>query len=217
MSAIPQKSVYQEWLSYEFEDRLPQSSVLTLHWTDTKCGIEIRTNVNANALEDFKLKKDKTADDYIKMAQLTMALNPDNFDDALAYVDQSLEISQGFRNKLLKSELLLKKGMRAESNKLRKEAIAQGKGFPYFYYYPLSFMLLENNDQKTYDLLSEMLQKEPNNWIANLAMGEYYIRQRNQEKATFHFAKAYEFAGERSKAYTNYMYLSNKLILENMQ
>jgi cytochrome c-type biogenesis protein CcmH/NrfG len=61
-----------------------------------------------------------------------------------------------------------------------------------------------------------MLRKNPNNWIANLAMGEYYIKSKNQEKATYHFGKAYEFAGERSKPYARYMYLSNTLILDRM-
>ncbi|RKN81136.1 hypothetical protein [Ulvibacterium marinum] len=75
-------------------------------------------------------------------------------------------------------------------------------------------MLLEGDREKTYNLLSEMLKKDPNNYVAHLAMGEYYIKDKNQEKATFHFGKAYEYAGERSKPYTRYMYLSNKLILE---
>ncbi|MEX0289360.1 MAG: DUF2911 domain-containing protein [Flavobacteriaceae bacterium] len=215
VSAVPQKTDYQEWLSYEFEERLPQSSILTLHWTDIKCSIKIATNVNANALADLKKKEEKSADDYIKMAQLTVALDEEGIDEALGYIDESLKIGQGFRNKILKAELLLEKGMKVESEKWRKEAFAEGQGFPYYYYYPLSFMLLEGNKDKTYELLNAMLTKDPDNWIANLAMGEYYIKQNNQEKATFHFGKAYEFAGERSKNYTRYMYLSNQLILEN--
>ena len=46
-------------------------------------------------------------------------------------------------------------------------------------------------------------------------MGEYYIKDGNQEKATFHFQKAHEYDNGKSKNYTRYMYLSNTLILEN--
>ncbi len=214
VTAAPKKTSYQEWLSYDFISREPESAVLELHWSDIKCGIQISVDVTANVLTDLKSKEEKTVDDYIKIAQLTIAQNPMDVDKALDYVEKSLNIKKEFRNTMLKSELLEKKGRIQESKKYREEAIALGKGFPYFYYYPLSFMLLEGDKGKTFSLLAEMLKKEPNNYVAHLAMGEYYIKDKNQEKATFHFGKAYEYAGERSKPYTRYMYLSNKLILE---
>ncbi|WP_422080193.1 DUF2911 domain-containing protein [Ulvibacterium sp.] len=214
VTAVPKKVSYQEWLSYDFVSREPESAVLELHWSDVKCGIQISVDVTANVLTDLKNKEEKTVDDYIKIAQLALAQNPGDVVKALDYVEKSLDIKKEFRNTILKSELLEKKGRVKESQKYREEAIALGEGFPYFYYYPLSFMLLEGDKEKTFSILSAMLQKEPDNYIVHLATGEYYIKDNNQEKATFHFGKAYEYAGERSKAYTRYMYLSNKLILE---
>jgi hypothetical protein len=214
VTATPKKSPYQEWLSYDFVSREPESAILELHWSDIKCGIQISVDVTTHILTDLKGKEDKTVDDYIKIAQLTIAQNPMDVGKALDYVEKSLDIKEEFRNKMLKSEFLLKKGRVQESQKWKEEAIALGEGFPYFYYYPLSFMLLEGDKEKTFGLLSEMLKKDPNNYVAHLAMGEYYIKNKNQEKATFHFGKAYKYAGERSKPYTRYMYLSNKLILE---
>ncbi|WP_420399716.1 DUF2911 domain-containing protein [Flagellimonas sp.] len=214
VTATPSISPYQENLRYEFNDLQPQSAHLELKWSTVSCGVEISVDVNANVLADLKVKEEKTVDDYVKIAQLTVAVDPSKVAEALSYVDKSLEIGAEFRNTMLKSQLLAQQGKNAESKKYEDQALSLGKGFPYFYYYPLSFMLLEGDMQKTYELLSEMLQKEPNNWIANLAMGEYYIKAKDQEKATFHFGKAYEYAGERSKNYTRYMYLSNKLILE---
>ncbi len=215
VTAIPKKASYQEWLSYDFVSRGPESAILELHWTDIKCGIQISVDVTANVLMDLKNKEEKTVDDYIKIAQLTITQNPKDLDKALGYVEKSMDIKEEFRNTMLKSELLEKKGRVKESQKYKEEATALGEGFPYFYYYPLSFMLLEGDKEKTFELLSAMLKKEPNNYVAHLAMGEYYIKDENQEKATFHFGKAYEFAGERSKPYTRYMYLSNKMILDN--
>ncbi|WP_431121075.1 DUF2911 domain-containing protein [Flagellimonas flava] len=214
VTATPSTSPYQENLRYEFNNLQVQSTRLELKWSTISCGIEISVDVNANVLADLKVKEEKTVDDYIKIAQLIVAEDPANVEEALSYVDKSLEIGAEFRNTMLKSQLLAQQGKNAESKKYEDQALSLGKGFPYFYYYPLSYMLLEGDMQKTYELLSEMLQKEPNNWIANLAMGEYYIKAKDQQKATFHFGKAYEYAGERSKNYTRYMYLSNKLILE---
>ncbi|TMU56554.1 DUF2911 domain-containing protein [Flagellimonas algicola] len=214
VDAKPETSAYQENLRYEFNNLQPQSARLELKWSTMICGIEISVDVNANVLADLKAKEEKTVDNFVKIAQLTVAENPANVDEALSYVDQSLEIGSEFRNTMLKSQLLAQQGKNVESKKYEEQSLTLGKGFPYFYYYPLSYMLLEGDTQKTYELLSEMLLKEPDNWIANLAMGEYYIKVQDQEKATFHFGKAYEHAGERSKNYARYMYLSNKLILE---
>lgn len=215
VKAIPEKGPYQEWLNYEFVTRKPESARLELQWSNVKCGIEIEVDVTTNVLVDLKSKEEKSSDDYIKMAQLTVVQNEDNIDEALKYVDQSIAIGKEFRNLMLKSDLLAKKGMKSASIKHKEEALTMGEGFPYFYYYPLSFMLLEGDSGKTFALLSEMLATDSNNYITNLAMGEYYIKQNDQEKATFHFKKAYENAGERSKPYARYMYLSNKHILEN--
>lgn len=214
VTAKPETGAYQENLRYEFTSLRPESAQLELKWSTVRCGIEISVDVNANVLADLKTKEEKTVDDYIKIAQLTMAEDPGKITEALSYVDESLEIGEEFRNTMLKSQLLAEQGKSAESKKYEEQALSLGKGFPYFYYYPLSFMLLDGDSQKTNELLSNMLEKEPDNWIANLAMGEYYIKAEDQEKATFHFGKAYEHAGERSKNYARYMYLSNKLILE---
>lgn len=210
----PENGPYQEYLNYVFVTRKLQSARLELQWSTVKCGIEISVDVNSNVLADLKGKEEKTVDDYVKIAQLTMAQDATKTEEALEFVDQSLEIGPEFRNTMLKSQLLAQQGKVSESKKYEQQALELGEGFPYFYYYPLSFMLLDGDTQKTYELLSGMLEKKPDNWIANLAMGEYYIKTKDQEKATYHFGKAYQHAGERSKNYTRYMYLSNKLILE---
>ncbi|MCL6265912.1 DUF2911 domain-containing protein [Flagellimonas myxillae] len=212
--ASPTTSPYQENLRYDFVSLQPETAELELRWSTLKCGVVIAVDVNANVLADLKAKEEKTVDDYVKIAQLTASSGQDKIGEALDYVEKSFELGPEFRNLMLKSQLLAKQGKQQESQKFKEQALEQGKGFPYFYYFPLSFMLLENNAGKTYKLLSQMLQENPENWIANLAMGEYYIKAGDQKKATYHFGKAYEHAGERSKDYTRYMYLSNKLILE---
>lgn len=217
VTATPKPSEYREWLTYEFTTREAEEAVLELQWSTVKCGITIGTDVTANLLTDLKSKEEKTSDDYIKLAQLTLSEDAKNVDAALKYAEKSIAMGEEFRNLMLKSELLAKKGMVQESRMYEQKAMEVGEGFPYFYYYPLSFMLLEDNPEKTFEILSGMFQKDSNNWIVNLAMGEYYIKAKNQEKATHHFGKAYEFAGERSKPYARYMYLSNRLILDQMQ
>ncbi len=214
VTAIPEETPYQESLNYEFVTRAANYAILELQWATLKCGIKIEVDVSANILKDLMAKEEKTSDDYIKMTQLTIAKDSTKMAEAMAYLEKSIDIKKEFRNLMLKSELLSKQGKQTRSELYEREAVALGKGFPYYYYYPLSYLFLKGDKTKAFELLSEMLSKEPDNHIVNLAMGEYYIKDGDQEKATYYFGKAYDNAGERSKSYTRYMYLSNKLILE---
>jgi DUF2911 family protein len=123
VTATPQKTNYQEWLSYEFVNREPESAILELHWSDVKCAIKIDVDVTSNVLTDLKNKEEKTSDDYIKLAQLTLKKDNTKIEEAFDYTDQSLALGEEFRNKMLKSELLAKKGLQKESEKLKQEAI----------------------------------------------------------------------------------------------
>ncbi|RKN81135.1 DUF2911 domain-containing protein [Ulvibacterium marinum] len=122
VTEVPKKASYQEWLSYDFVSREPESAILELHWTDIKCGIQISVDVPANVLVDLKNKEEKTVDDYIKIAQLTIAQNPKDLDKALEYVKKSLDIKEEFRNTMLKSELLEKRvGYKKAKNAKKKQ------------------------------------------------------------------------------------------------
>ena len=87
------------------------------------------------------------------------------------------------------------------------------KGFD-MYYYGLSYYLLKGNKAESYRILKENVGANPTDWIAHLAIGEYYIKEKKQAKVVDHFQKAYEYAPDNWKNYAQYLYLSNKIILK---
>ncbi len=209
----PEKAAFQEWLSYGFADPKPASTAIIMRWERTKVAIDVRTDVSANILADLATKSIKTAEDYLTMAKESLKQNPGRPEEALTLVEQSIAIDTAFRNLMFKSELLQLSGKTTEGKDLEKYALSLAKGFDW-YYYGLSQYLLAGDPQKSYKILSTHAEKNPRDWVVHLALGEYYIKAGRQEKVVEHLEKAYRYAGERSKNYARYMYLSNKLILE---
>lgn len=213
MTVPVQRAGYQDWLSYSFINRKPESASVVLQWTDVKGTFDISVDVTKNAFVSIKEKEEKSATDYAHMAQLLCQLDSNRIDEAISYIDQSISLDTTFQNQMIKARLLVARGDLEKGKKLEKIALANAAGFDW-YYYALSFLLLEGDEEAAYDILSEQLSKEPESYPVNLALGEYYLKLGDQMKATFHFEKAYKYAGERSKNYTRYMYWSNRLILE---
>lgn len=207
------KAPFQEWLSYNFINRQAESAKLELHWEKTKASFEIEVDVTGNIIADLSKKEDKTSDDYLTLAQRTLKKNPADTESALEWVQQSIDLEESFQNKIFKADLLIQTGKTAEGEALKKEALAMAKGFN-MYYYGLSHYLLQGNKAEAYRILKENVEQNPEDWIAHLALGEYYIKEGKQQMVVNHFEKAYQFAPDNWKNYARYLYLSNKIILK---
>ena len=156
-------------------------------------------------------KEDKTSDDYLTLAEESLKKDSGNHKAALDWVEQSIELKETFPNKMFKAELLIKMGDQKKRGKaLQEEALAMAKGFD-MYYYGLSQYLLKGNKKKAFQLLKENEKQHPEDWIAHLALGEYYIKEGEQDKVIAHFKKAYKYAPDNWRNYARYLYLSNKV------
>ena len=211
----PEKGDYQDWLSYHFVNREPESVHLELHWTDVKCKFMISSNVTKNVIDDLMSKPDKNAEDFLKLAKRIIKQDSNDLRLALAFADSSIMMEEGFRNSVFKSELLIKMGDKNEGERLKEQAYSLMKNFD-IYYYGLSILFLQQDKEGSFKVLNDYLGMHPENYPANLAMAEYYINDGDQKKATLYYQKAYDNCGENSKKYTRYMYLCNQLILDNM-
>ncbi len=205
---------FQEWLSYRFINRAAESSDLELRWAEKKAHINIKTDVSANIQKALIAKEEKTWQDYMYLTRISLEHSPKDLDKALEWIDQSIATKTTFHNMSFKADLLIQKGNKKEGKALKDKAMTFGKGFD-FYYYGLGLYLLDGKKKEAYKVLSDNVKNNPKDWVAHLAMGEYYIKEGNQKKVVEHFKQAYENAPEGSKNYARYMYLSNKVILEN--
>lgn len=208
-----EKIPYQEWLSYNFMDREAESTQVELRWEETGATFKIEVDVTTNIINDILAKEEKTSRDYQILAWQSWQKEPENIAGALAWIEKSIELEENFQNKILKADLLVESGDKEKGKALKKEALAMATDFN-MYYYGLSLYLLKGNKKASYKALNDYIKNKPKDWIAHLAMGEYYLKENKPQKVVARFEKAYEYAPDNWKNYARYLYLSNKILLE---
>lgn len=207
------KDNFQEWLSYDFIDRQSESAKVQVKWEKTQVLFLVSTDVTANIVADLKKKEEKDAEDFLVLAQQTIKVSPGNIEEAMGYVDASIQIEKMSRNVMFKSELMAMSGQPKRAKSLKLEAKSLAKDFD-FYYYGLSEYLLRNDKEKSFKILSENARQHPEDWIAHLSLGEYYLKAGDIKKVVEHFEKAFQYAPDNWRNYARYLYLANKMRLK---
>ena len=225
----PQKTSFQEWLSYEFTNPKSESVDIQLRWEETVVSFNVSTDALSNIISNLSDKEKKEAKDYQELAIRTLEQNSNKKEKALDYLEQSYLLLDSIENEdykqaftfnyeVLKGELLLDMGNKKEGQSLIDNALESAEGFN-IYYYALRKYTVQGKHKEAFKILSSQIKKHPDNYPNYLALGEYYLKEKNQEKATENFKKAYKLTVEQNKIkaqnYYRYMYLQNKLILEN--
>lgn len=222
------KTDFQEWLSYEFINPKTETVDVQLRWEETAVVFKIETNALKNLIGDLESKEDKTAATYQDLAMRTLEQDPSQQKKAMEYLEQSKakiadyeeEVYRKiytFNYQVLKGEFLKKMGKPKEGQKILDEVLKKAEGFN-MYYYALNKLTVEGKKDEAYQLLKKAVKQAPDNFQNHFAFGEYYLKIGDQQKATEHFQIAYEMTVEqenRWKNYARYLYLQNKLVLEN--
>ena len=207
------KIPFQEWLSYQFTNRKAESASVELGWEEVAASFKIDVDVNANLLSDLRKKEEKTWGDLMTLAEQTLKKDSTLVDEALQFLDLSIKKEANFHNQMLSSTLYQRKGEIKKAEELKSKALSVAKDFDY-YYYGLSKYLIHHNKKASEKILKDNVDKNPEDWIAHLALGEFYIKESNQKKVVEHFKKAFELSPDNWRNYARYLYLSNKIILK---
>lgn len=225
-----QQLPFQEWLSYEFVNPGTESIGIQLRWEKTAVTFNVSTDALDNLLSDLNKKEEKTAVDYQELAIRTLEKDPSQKQKALKYLnhshglldsieDQYYRAAYTFNYKILKGELLQSMGKTKEGKLLIEDAWDMASGFN-IYYYALRKYAVENKKSEALSILKEGVKRYPENFQTHFAFGEYYLKEKNQKKATEHFKTAYEMTvaqKDRWLNYARYLYLQNKLALEQKE
>ena len=209
-----QQAPFQEWLSYDFINRESESAGLELHWERTRSVLNIKVDVTANMIAQNEAVEEKKYGEYIALAYYKRKAGLVDAAGALEIAEQALAAEANFQTKIYKADLLIELGRKKEGEALKAEALAEAEGFN-MYYYGLSYLLLRDNKKEAHRLLTDYVKRKPNDWIAHLSLGEYYLKDGKQKKVVAHFKQAYENAPDNWRNYARYLYLQNKLVLEN--
>jgi len=210
-----QPILHQEWLSYNFANPKGEEVDVQLRWEKTMASFNVKTDALANSLLTLQEKEEKTAGDYQDLAETMVRKDPSKVADALEWIDKSIELKPSFYNKMVKVDLLILSGDKKSADALKKQALDSAAGFNY-YYHGLQPLLLRGDAKESYKILSQRVKEKPEEWQTYLALGEYYQKIGDQEKATENFKKSFEYSTENWRNYAQYLYLQNKLMAEQM-
>ena len=179
---------FQEWLSYDFLDRKPNSAILALTWEKIQVAFKIDVDVNKvvlasikdqlRTLPAFSWKGWNDAANYC-------LVNNVGADEALKWINRSIAMEENFTNLTTKSKLLSKKGDAKEAAELSKKAMTlatEGQLNTYGYQ-----LMGENKTKEAIEIFEMNVKQHPNSWNVYDSLAE-----------------ASEKAGDKAKALKNY-------------
>jgi TolA-binding protein len=193
LNVTPVPAGHQEWLSYSFENLSSNSTDVVLHWEKLKIPFKVEIDKQKVIAEHFRRELDGLDKFFWQpwnQAANYAYQNNLNTDEALMWVNNSININKNFQNLWTKANLLEKKGNAAESEKLREEARAISTeadintlGYQY---------LFSNQVDKAIETFKKNVKDYPDSWNVYDSLGEGYAVKGEKKLAIEYYRKAYE-------------------------
>ncbi len=166
VTVTPHPTDMHEALTYDFDDLKPDSSVVTLRWD--KLAVPFKVGVNVEAVVEQSLHNQ-----FRGLVQYTwsgwddaatyLVDNKGNMDDALKYVDRSIQSEDRFDNEMTKARVLDAMGKTDEASAIRSKALASGTIIQVHNYG--RGLMIAGKKQEGLDVFQVNIKKDPTNWI----------------------------------------------------
>lgn len=187
----PEGRDFQEWLDYTFTDRKAGSAKVTLSWEKMKASFTVGVDVTAVALRHIR-EQLRSLPAYgwhgWEEAAHYCIVNKVNYDEALKWVNRSIQMEDNFTNEAAKAQLLTLMGNTKEAaetkTKVMKLIDAGSENQVNLFGYEL---MNENDIPTALDVFKLNIKKHPDSWNVYDSMGE-----------------AYQRAGDNKQSITNY-------------
>lgn len=180
----PETSAYHEWLTYEFDERTPFHTLISMKWEDLKISFSIEFDTHENTFDSFRKQlrgiEQFSWEPWNEAARYCLE-NDVNLAEGLSWSDRSLGINANFTNTMTKSGLLKKSGMTAQADSLFGVALSIGN-VQEIYAYGRDLL----SDKETESARKVFLANEarfPDAWHAQLGLTRYFIAVNDAEKA----------------------------------
>lgn len=189
-------SMPYEQLTYSFQDLESDKATIFLNWENMKVGFQVAIpNLNEAVLTNIR-KELRTLPAFTWMGPYSAALyclqNEINYEEALQWIDQSIQQTQNFTNLSTKAQLLVKTGNETEANAIIEDAKNIATVFE-LHQYGRS-LIAQGDPQKAMDIFEFNAQKYPDTWPIHVGLGRGYSAKGDYKKAIKEFEMALENA-----------------------
>ncbi len=194
-----------EWLNYSFKNRTGDEVTAVMQWAGLEIpftiGFDVASIVLDNATAELKGTAGFSWRGYSQAANFALQNNME-LEQAMAWIDQSINMSKGFTNLQVKAGLLAKAGKENEAKALMDEAVPLANGFQLNQY---GYQLLNSGDTKGAIEVFQMNVKNNSGhrfiWGFTDSLGEAYLKDGNKKLALKYYKQARSLAPENQYAY----------------
>ncbi len=199
----PETREFQEWLDYNFTDRLPASSKVTLSWEKTKISFTVEVDVVAVTLKRIREQLRNTPGfgwhGWEEAAHYCI-VNKTNYDEALKWIDRSILIEENYINLAAKKQLLNLMSNPTEANKITKrilillESVNENKANAFGYE-----LIGENDVELAIEVFKLNVKKHPDSWNVYDSMAEVYNMNGDRKQSLSNYKIALSKAPQNQK------------------
>ena len=171
----PAPSEMHEALTYDFDDLKPDSAVVTMRWEKLAVPFRVAVNVPEVALagirRDLRTVPGFTWTGWNDAATWCLE-NKTNYEEALKWIDTSIQNEERFENLETKSKLLAATGKAAEADATMKKALGQANALQLHNYGRQ--LLAQKKTAEALKIFQTNAQKHPDLWVVyvGLARGQ---------------------------------------------
>ncbi|HMW33438.1 MAG TPA: DUF2911 domain-containing protein [bacterium] len=187
----PENSAFQERLLYTFDGIESDRVTLALKWEKIRIPIPIRVDLHATVLAGFRDELTNVSgffpEPYVQAVNYCVR-NKINYDEALRWIDHSIELQESFANLNAKSRLLAAMGKNKEADSLNARAMYLATEVDLN---NLGYSLMgENNFKEALAIFQKNAKEHPTSWNVFDSLGELYERMNDKKAAIENYRKA---------------------------
>jgi tetratricopeptide (TPR) repeat protein len=197
----PSASDFKERLLYDFEDATDSTVNAVMEWEKVKISFPIKVDVHAVVLKhlhnDLRSSHQFYWQSWSQAANYCLKQNI-NLQEAMTWIDRSINMNENYTNLSVKAGLLKKAGQEAESAKLKDEAItlateAELNTLGYEY------LLNQGNTTKAIEIFKLNITRHPQSWNVYDSLGEAYAKQGEKKLAIKNYSKALDMVKDEAQ------------------
>jgi hypothetical protein len=197
---------HQEWLSFDFLDRGGNEVTAALKWETWIIPFKVKVDVQNIVLDNMRDElKGVAGFGYLGHEQVARycLLNNLALEDALVWIDRSINAERRFSNLSVKAGLLKKAGKTNESEAMMDEALALATPVQMNIY---GYQLMNGGDvEGAIDIFLENIEKTPKThpfyWGFIDSVGEGYLRNNDKKNAIKYYTLAKTYAPQNRQGY----------------
>jgi len=198
----PAPSDMHEALTYDFDDLKPESTVATLRWD--KLAVPFKVAVDVTQLTLAGIRRDlRTVPSFTwagwNDAAIYCVEHKTNYEEALKWVDTSIQNEERFENLETKSKLLAATGKTAEADATMKDALSKASAGQLHNY--ARQLLAEKKTAEAIKIFQMNAQKNPTVWFVYAGLARGLSAQGNYKEALKNMKEAQAKAPEAQKKY----------------